>query len=48
MISAKTNKQSNNQSNKQTIKQTNKQTLSGWWFGTCFFHNILGRIIPTD
>jgi hypothetical protein len=23
--------------------------ISGWWFGTFFiFHNILGRIIPTD
>ena len=23
------------------------ETISGWWFGTCFFH-ILGIIIPID
>ena len=22
--------------------------LSGWWFGTCFFHNIWDVILPID
>ena len=22
--------------------------MTGWWFGTCFFLNILGVIIPSD
>ena len=27
---------------------TARSSAAGWWFGTCLFSHILGKIIPTD